>query len=44
MARIVLSENVTLDGVVEDPAGAEGSARGGWVGPIPPAAARWPSG
>src|SRR5947207_12979023 len=32
MGRIVVSENVTLDGVVEDPAGAEGSGRGGWVG------------
>ena len=24
----------TLDGVVQDPAGAEGFARGGWVGRI----------
>ena len=30
MGRIVVSENVTLDGVVEDPTGEEGSARGGW--------------
>ena len=34
MARIVVSENVTLDGVVEDPAGADGFERGGWVGRI----------
>jgi dihydrofolate reductase len=32
MARIVISENVSLDGVVQDPSGAEGFARGGWVG------------
>jgi dihydrofolate reductase len=32
MGRIVMSENVSLDGVVEDPAGDEGFARGGWVG------------
>ena len=34
MGRIVVSENITLDGVVEDPAGAEGFGRGGWVGRI----------
>ena len=34
MARIVVSENVTLDGVVQDPAGAEGFGRGGWIGRI----------
>ena len=32
MARIVVSDNVSLDGVVQDPAGDEGFARGGWVG------------
>src|SRR5262245_17832673 len=32
MGRIVVSENVTLDGVVQDPAGVEGFERGGWVG------------
>src|SRR3954447_1735068 len=32
MARIVISENFSLDGVVQDPSGAEGFARGGWVG------------
>ena len=32
MAKIILSENVTLDGVVEDPTGEEGSGLGGWFG------------
>ena len=30
--KIVMSENVSLDGVIEDPAGDEGFTRGGWVG------------
>jgi dihydrofolate reductase len=34
MGRIVVSENVSLDGVVQDPAGDEGFRRGGWVGLI----------
>ena len=34
MGHIVISENVSLDGVVEDPAGDEGFERGGWVGRI----------
>jgi len=34
MARIVVSDNVTLDGVIQDPAGDEGFERGGWVGRI----------
>jgi dihydrofolate reductase len=34
MAKIVVSENITLDGVVEDPAGAEGFRHGGWVGTL----------
>jgi dihydrofolate reductase len=34
MGRIVVSENITLDGVVQDPAGAEGFGRGGWVGRV----------
>jgi dihydrofolate reductase len=34
MGTIVVSENVSLDGVVQDPAGDEGFSRGGWVGPI----------
>jgi dihydrofolate reductase len=32
MGRIVISENVSLDGVVQDPAGDEGFRHGGWVG------------
>lgn len=34
MGQIVVSKNVSLDGVVEDPAGDEGFERGGWVGLI----------
>jgi dihydrofolate reductase len=34
MGRIVVSDNVTLDGVIEDPAGDEGFRLGGWVGQI----------
>src|SRR5438045_6077300 len=34
MGKIVVSENVTLDGVVQDPAGDEGFRLGGWVGLI----------
>jgi dihydrofolate reductase len=34
MGKIVISENVSLDGVVEDPAGVEGFGRGGWVGRV----------
>ena len=34
MGKIVVSENVTLDGVVQDPTGEEGFARGGWFGQI----------
>ena len=34
MAKIVISENVSLDGVIQDPAGDEGFSRGGWVGRI----------
>ncbi|MFD8524271.1 dihydrofolate reductase family protein [Streptomyces capillispiralis] len=30
MGKIVISENVTLDGVVEDPTGEEGFRHGGW--------------
>jgi len=32
MGRIVVSDNVSLDGVIQDPAGDEGFGRGGWVG------------
>jgi len=34
MGRIVVSDNVTLDGVIQDPAGDEGFKAGGWVGMI----------
>jgi dihydrofolate reductase len=34
MGRIIISENVTLDGVIQDPAGDEGLRHGGWVGRI----------
>jgi dihydrofolate reductase len=34
MGKIIVSENVTLDGVVQDPAGVEGFRHGGWVGRI----------
>ena len=34
MGKIVVSDNVSLDGVVQDPAGDEGFSRGGWVGLI----------
>ncbi len=32
MARIVISTNTSLDGVVQDPDGQEGFTRGGWFG------------
>ena len=34
MGRIVVSDNVILDGVPQDPAGDEGFGLGGWVGLI----------
>jgi dihydrofolate reductase len=34
MGTIVISDNVSLDGVVQDPAGDEGFRHGGWVGLI----------
>jgi dihydrofolate reductase len=34
MTTIVVSDNVSLDGVIQDPAGDEGFDRGGWVGLI----------
>ena len=34
MGKIVVSDNVTLDGVVQDPAGDEGFRVGGWIGLI----------
>jgi dihydrofolate reductase len=32
--KIVVSDNITLDGVIQDPAGDEGFSVGGWVGLI----------
>jgi dihydrofolate reductase len=34
MARIVVSNNVTLDGVVQDPTGEEGFRQGGWFAQV----------
>jgi dihydrofolate reductase len=34
MGKIVVSDNVSLDGVIQDPAGDEGFRLGGWVGQI----------
>jgi dihydrofolate reductase len=30
MGKIVISENITIDGVIQDPTGEDGSGRGGW--------------
>ena len=34
MGKIIISENVSLDGVVQDPVGDEGFRHGGWVGRV----------
>ena len=34
MGKLIVSDNVSLDGVIQDPAGDEGFTRGGWVGLI----------
>ena len=34
MGRIIISENVSLDGVIQDPTGDEGFRHGGWIGRI----------
>lgn len=34
MGKIVISENVSLDGVIQDPTGDEGLRHGGWFGQI----------
>jgi dihydrofolate reductase len=34
MGKIIISDNVSLDGVIQDPAGDEGFRHGGWVGRI----------
>ncbi|MDZ5620381.1 dihydrofolate reductase family protein [Nocardioides bizhenqiangii] len=42
MGKIVVSEQISLDGVVEDPSGVEGTGRGGWVNEMSQAdRARW---
>jgi hypothetical protein len=34
MGRIIVSENVSLDGVVQDPTGEEGFRHGGWFNQV----------
>jgi hypothetical protein len=34
MGKIVISENVTLDGVFQDPTGEEGFRHGGWFAQV----------
>jgi dihydrofolate reductase len=34
MGRIVIAENISIDGVIEDPSGVEGFKHGGWVGKV----------
>jgi len=34
MGKIVISENISVDGVIEDPSGDEGFRLGGWVGRV----------
>jgi dihydrofolate reductase len=34
MGSVVISENVSLDGVIQDPSGVEGFKHGGWVGKV----------
>ena len=34
MGKLIISDNVSLDGVIQDPAGDEGFRVGGWVGVI----------
>ena len=34
MGKIVISENITLDGVIQDPTGEEGFRLGGWFGQV----------
>jgi len=36
MGQIIISQNVTLDGVVEDPTGEEGLQHGGWFNQMSP--------
>jgi dihydrofolate reductase len=34
MGKVIASENISLDGVVQDPSGDEGSRFGGWIGRV----------
>jgi dihydrofolate reductase len=34
MGKVIVSENITLDGVIQDPSADEGFERGGWVGKV----------
>jgi dihydrofolate reductase len=34
MGKLVVSENVSIDGVIQDPVGDEGFRRGGWIGRV----------
>ena len=34
MGKIIISENISLDGVVQDPTGEEGHGFGGWFNQI----------
>ena len=34
MGKIIVTENISLDGVVQDPTGEEGFRRGGWFGQV----------
>jgi dihydrofolate reductase len=34
MAKLIISENVSIDGVVQDPTGEEGFKHGGWAGQL----------
>jgi hypothetical protein len=35
MGKLIVTEFISLDGVIEDPGGAEGSSTGGVVLPLP---------
>ena len=41
MGKIVISQNVTLDGVVQDPTGEEGFRHGGWFGQVGDSREEW---
>ena len=42
MGKIIISENVSLDGVIQDPAGDEGFRHGGWAGRPAARVELWP--